>query len=190
MDRKTIFGIIGTIILGALGSGLWELGKPIAQGAWTAVLTVATLGLDSLRDGIYVDAGRLGGIAARQVAMGQLLTALMFVLTAGIMMRLRFLPAEPGRVVGRFVYYLPYVLLGCSLAAGVAGTRTQYVSRVATYFEQLQVIASPLLHEKERYRVVSLAAAATNRSEYLAAISELQSIMDAHNTKYPKWKMY
>lgn len=53
---RWILAILGTIVLGALGSGLWEvLVKPGLAWAGGAVLTISTLGLDSLRDQIYAD---------------------------------------------------------------------------------------------------------------------------------------
>ncbi len=47
--------LAGTLIVGALGNGLWELAKPGLVWVGNAVLHVATLGLTSLRDGLYVE---------------------------------------------------------------------------------------------------------------------------------------
>jgi hypothetical protein len=41
--EKTLFGVLGTIILGALGSGLWELVKPEFSWLGSSTLTVITL---------------------------------------------------------------------------------------------------------------------------------------------------
>jgi hypothetical protein len=59
LKRKWWLTIIGTIFLGALGSGLWELAvKP--PGTWIskAMYTVVTLGSHRLTDAIYREAAR------------------------------------------------------------------------------------------------------------------------------------
>ncbi|MGB8479205.1 MAG: hypothetical protein WCE63_10225 [Acidobacteriaceae bacterium] len=57
--KKLILWSIGSLILGALGSGLWELAlKPGGQWIAKAILTVATLGSISLKDGVYRQAAK------------------------------------------------------------------------------------------------------------------------------------
>lgn len=46
------------LLVGALGSGLWELAKPALVLASSFALDVVTLGLGSLRDGLYEEAAR------------------------------------------------------------------------------------------------------------------------------------
>jgi len=42
--KKVVLGIVGTIVLGAFGSGLWDVGlKPVGQWLGRAILDVATL---------------------------------------------------------------------------------------------------------------------------------------------------
>ena len=55
---QILLGIIGTIFLGALGSGLWELLKPIFVGTGEVLVSIVTLGLTNLRDGFYSNAER------------------------------------------------------------------------------------------------------------------------------------
>lgn len=52
-------GLTATILLGALGSGLWELAlKPLGRWLGKSLLTVATLGSNSVRDDIYREAAK------------------------------------------------------------------------------------------------------------------------------------
>ncbi|MCW5205993.1 hypothetical protein VU08_03550 [Desulfobulbus sp. F5] len=52
---KWILGILGTIVLGAIGSGLWSLLlEPISVWAGRTLFTIATLGLEALRTNVYV----------------------------------------------------------------------------------------------------------------------------------------
>jgi hypothetical protein len=62
---QNILRTLGVIIFGALGSGLWELSKPLLGSAVNGVLTVATLGMGSLRDGIYTAAS--GSVASTAI---------------------------------------------------------------------------------------------------------------------------
>ena len=56
MNIKTIIGAVGAIVLGALGAGLWDLIKPLFGWLWSALLTIETLGMANLRDGLYYEA--------------------------------------------------------------------------------------------------------------------------------------
>ncbi len=56
--RKT-WAVPGTLVLGALGSALWELGmEPTGEWAWHFVLTLVTLGSETLKNSIYQEAAR------------------------------------------------------------------------------------------------------------------------------------
>ena len=75
MKRK-ILAIAGALLIGALGSGLWELIKPLFGWFASVSLDIVTLGLESLRDGLYADA------AAQE---SERISSLILVLLSGIM---------------------------------------------------------------------------------------------------------
>lgn len=57
--KKLILGIVATILLGAVGSGMWEMAlRPAIQWAGRTILTVATLGSTTVKDEIYREAAR------------------------------------------------------------------------------------------------------------------------------------
>jgi hypothetical protein len=57
--KKITLGVGGTILLGALGSGLWEQAlRPLGQWLGRTLLTVVTLGSSALKDGIYREAAK------------------------------------------------------------------------------------------------------------------------------------
>jgi hypothetical protein len=57
--KKVVLGLIATIILGAVGSGLWDLaGKPATQWFGQAILTGATLGSSAIKDATYREAAK------------------------------------------------------------------------------------------------------------------------------------
>jgi hypothetical protein len=54
--QKWVWGIIGTIALGAIGSGLWQrVGDPLYVFVRDALLNLATLGLGTLKNALYAD---------------------------------------------------------------------------------------------------------------------------------------
>jgi len=58
VSKKTIISAVAAVLLGALGSALWEFVKPVLAWAWFGLLTVATLRLEILRDAMYTYAAR------------------------------------------------------------------------------------------------------------------------------------
>lgn len=57
--KRWTLGAVGTIILGGLGSGLWDLViKPSAARMAQVMLTAATLGSSVVKDGVYREAAK------------------------------------------------------------------------------------------------------------------------------------
>jgi uncharacterized protein (DUF342 family) len=56
IDKKTLQWIVITILLGAVGSGFWEyILKPIALSSTNIFLGIATLGMVSFKNSLYVE---------------------------------------------------------------------------------------------------------------------------------------
>jgi hypothetical protein len=57
--KKIILGLIATIVLGAIGSGVWDLlGKSASQWLGRAILNIATLGSSAIVNSVYREAAR------------------------------------------------------------------------------------------------------------------------------------
>src|SRR4051794_11362648 len=70
---KWIVGIIGTIVLGALGSGLWDLClRDFFVWSGHGILTLITLGIGSVRDSNYIEIakGRTDRVGIYLVSIG------------------------------------------------------------------------------------------------------------------------
>jgi len=77
---KWIGGGLGTIIVGAIGSGVWErLGDPLYVFARDGLLNLATLGLVTLKDSLYADIA----LGLHEGASTQLLTYVLFAMGYG-----------------------------------------------------------------------------------------------------------
>jgi hypothetical protein len=59
MKRKWALGVLGALAIGALGSGIWDIGlKPGFQFLGRGILTAATLGSSAIKDSIYREAAK------------------------------------------------------------------------------------------------------------------------------------
>src|SRR5260370_30055063 len=57
--KKVALGFVATILLGALGSGLWELAlRPMGLWLGKTIPTAATLGSTAAKDQIYLEAAK------------------------------------------------------------------------------------------------------------------------------------
>jgi hypothetical protein len=180
VDRKKLIGALGVIILGALGSGLWELIKPLLGWGWSAVLTVATLGIDSLRDGIYADtaaAKPIGTMWAVQ-SIGALICLTGAIVVSSV--RLSFRPTS---------HLLPLtastMLLLMTVSLSVTSARTGYVTKLAAYTVQLEIIAAPYLSDVQLKQFRARAVQVKNRTDYLANVEMLRKVIEEAGQKVP-----
>ncbi len=82
--KKWLIGTIGTIAIGAVGSGIWDLAlKPIVQRTGQLILTVATLGSATVKDEIYREAAKGLHEAASQESL--ILITWLFMISAVIL---------------------------------------------------------------------------------------------------------
>jgi hypothetical protein len=57
--KRWFLAIPGALLVGALGSGLWEIGiKPAGTWIGRATLDVVTLGSSQLKDAVYLEAAK------------------------------------------------------------------------------------------------------------------------------------
>lgn len=180
--KKTLLGALGVIILGALGSGLWELIKPLLGWAWSGVLTITTLGLDSLRDGIYADTANAIEKSSGIIVGAIFLTGAMVISS----IRLSFRPTTP--------YRLPLtssvVLLIASMSFLVTSVRTNYVTRLAVYTTKLETIAAPHLSEAQLKQFRARAVQVNSRADYLVNIEALRKVIEAAGQKAPSREFF
>lgn len=183
MTKQTLVSVVGVIVLGALGSGLWELIKPLLGWGWSGILTLSTLGLDSLRDGIYADTASVNGKPTGIAWAVQSLSGL--IVLTGVMVinsiRLSFRPTT----LSRLPTANSLVLLLAASAFVVAGVRTSYVTHLAAYTAKLETIAAPHLSDAQLKQFRAGAVQVNSRADYLINIEALRKVIEAAGQKAP-----
>lgn len=207
--KSKFFTFLGALFLGALGSGLWELIKPLFVWASTTSLDVVTLGLDSLRDGLYADAASMESdrvsysvlAVITGIFSGIIFGSLMFLWVkrrdkdknllqeqdpearrASIQVKMSQL--QRSRSVA-------LAILAVSLSAQVfMAQRTIYISRAAAHFNRLCAIAEPYTPQENLTLIKSGFAQMSTRAEYINLTNKLSAIIRANKAKEPDFLVY
>ena len=197
LTRKLLW-LSGTLLIGALGSGLWEAAlKPSLLWVGTLMLDLATLGLTSLRDEMYAD-GAKGTYERAGVMILSIGTGVM----CGMLISLPFIRRlvrkedRDGASASRVATFVtkPLVFwtipIALSIVLFVQLFRVSYVVRAANHIEQLQRITAPFISEDQRFVYQSRFAQVTSRHEYLQLVVELREIAVKNGAKPPQFNVY
>jgi hypothetical protein len=201
--KKAILGIFATIILGALGSGLWELGlRPGGYWFWHSVLTAATFGSKVLKDQVYLEAakGNHEGAAQHSMLILCLFLAVGFGILSGVVVsdRLRRNYAK-GEVSAmnrniallgpKVIGYLEWVILIGGLFQFGASTAGQLKLSAAndayTYFRQSLDICRPYMTDHQTQLLESRFAALRTRDEYISITNDIKQVAATDNLLLP-----
>ena len=187
---KWLLSILGTLLLGALGSGLWSavlapIGSSIARG----LMSFLTLGITSAKDGTYRMAAE--GLAERPsvfllVFSGAFFLTIVITLFAWVMVtpRLRgWLSDAPSARLVQTSARLRRWALGLSLfnVFLVAVVLVQimflgYANTVASRFIQQLTVVAPYITPEQRTLFASRFASVKTRSEFVTVFEELNAI--------------
>ena len=188
---SAVLTVTGALILGALGSGLWELlVKPLLFWVSTLFLNVATLGINSLRDGLYEEIARgndpsglvtfnlvISGFSIFVISIlffaplavwqitGEILRKRNLVRANAVISKLQ-LPSQRLRVLRRGLIGLGAV---ASLELGlffIILTRETFVANGVIYLEQSQRAIAPHLTNDERIGLRSRAAQMQSKVDF------------------------
>jgi hypothetical protein len=191
--KWTLWGL-GTILLGALGSGFWDL---FLRNAFIAIghgiLTLITLGMSSVRDSFYVEIAK-----GRTDRVGLYLMTFTFVFLgflAGKLARPMTVSDAPGsdmsvaqhRFLRRFTVFL--LLLLTSILAFRSLSIT-YTTGAVDHFEQSFAICLPFMSPQERDDVRSRFARIRTKSDYVAVLSMLEQKARQNNLEVPKFSVW
>ncbi|MGE7471468.1 hypothetical protein ACQKLX_18635 [Bosea sp. NPDC003192] len=180
---------ISAVILALIASAVWDFAfKPIILVVYEAIVSLGTLGISSLRDGIYEEIG-----FQRTQSIGIYL----LLLFTGLFMSLSSAPVfayfglnrrvKPDRVPSRkslvwrnsFMYFSIFF----SSLIFMLTFRAIYVSQTTDMLRNYQVIIAPYISLEERLNLASRAARISSKDDFMSIIVTINDVMRKHNIK-------
>lgn len=178
--RKVVVAVGATIVLGAVGSGVWELVfSPSVSWLGRNLLTLVTLGLDSVSDAIYTDVAKghheqpslaVYTFVATVVLFLPIVLALRSLLNPRIRRSLR--DKEPEQLaalqkrVGSMLIWLLLTMTFLGTAIYVRALMHSYTNAAITYFNQSLTIVLPYISPEEERRLRSEFARISSKRDY------------------------
>lgn len=183
MNKKTILGVVGVIVLGALGSALWDFSKPVLSSLIASIANLSTLGFESLRDGFYEKAARSLG---RPVGIGYAITFILslFSLFSAAIFHVLSL-SEKSKMTMAAKSYMMMCFMMAFIAFAQLSQRT-YVMQLANYYELLEVRASPFMSDLEIKRNRALFSQVQTKKDFLIVIEILSKKLRVVGEIVPK----
>ncbi|CAL95692.1 hypothetical protein [Azoarcus olearius] len=191
--KKKILWLIATLVLGALGSGLWELAfRPFFALLASGALDVVTLGLDSLRNGLYEEAarGQYERVSITILSAGAgVMVGITMVLLLFPFFRQRLEGTRPS-VAGSRKFTLALPLVFATTMMLLLFQRNAYINRAANHFEQLATIAAPFQSQEQRLQLHSEFAQMNTRETYVRLVETLSALAKAKGARVPEFTIY
>ena len=198
ITKKNLIWLAGTLLLGALGSGLWEaVVKPSMVWFGTFMLDIATLGLSSLRDGMYLEVAKgtyeRAAVTLLALATGLLCGFMTAPIVVGRIMRKRDEDGRPSSPAVRMVqknWFLVTFALFFAMFFFVSFFRISYIVRASSFAEQLLQITAPYVEENDRLMHKSELAQVETREDFIRIVEKLKKIASENNASVPDFTIY
>jgi hypothetical protein len=210
---------LGVIILGAFGSGLWDVAlKPALRRASYGLMSLSSLGIESVRTGIYqrIATGSTSRVGVETLGVATFLMVMLCVLVVRDFhtdysdfreyqrRRDGLAVAEPQKnpeelrkrlrklitFLGGAIYFLVFSTLLLAGMLLVNLSRASYESAAVVHFQQALKIASPYLSETDRAIVESKFAQIHSKSEYVAIVDGLAKTAKEHGQQVPPFSAW
>lgn len=184
--------------LAVAGSATWDFAaKPLFIWLGEATLVLGTLGLDSLRQGLYESIGR-GHNEIQIVTLGFVFIIVwtflsIMIATSMILARRHRIGAQlpsPSEMEGersllRRLNYVNVVFLFFGMAfSSYWFARAAYVTASISSLERYQAVIAPFVPANERLLLRSRALSIRNRGDYVDLIRDLQKIGTSHGKDF------
>lgn len=208
--------MIGTLVLGALGSGLWEIVfKPIFKKLGELIFYVLTLGIKKSRDSVYLDAAKghteQGGIyVARHTSA--IVSGLLITLAIVPFLILNGSTDLSKSVRGCDHHQESRDILGCkqqvanenlkelsiistplflfvAVMLTYSSLRLSQVYRVTTDFNQYRTICKPHVQKKELHTIEKEFALMKNKNDYNVILKRLNKIAQDNGHELPRYRV-
>lgn len=190
INKKNILWVLGSIVLGALGSGLWDLAvKPMFTFISEFLIDSVLSTFSVVQNYIYEEIASLNREITGRILLAFLMGSLMGVVTSIVIRFFRHTDNNltvaknsfsPSRfhvaTFGAFV--LAFTLLTTS--------KTGYVLTKQNNYLQLNRIILPYINEVERLKLDSEFSLIKSTDEYNALIEKMRVIAEKNNIDLPK----
>lgn len=206
LGNKLLLSALGALVIGAMGSGLWDLiFKPILTWLGSIILSATTFGIQSFQDDLYARMAR--GVTGSVSELG---TALLFGLAMAVWVVLLMVAISLRRLsrgdllrklyaaslssdidldgkLRRLVFEV--VVLG-GLGIGllvVTFVRQEFIESGAIYLSQAQRVVAPYISAEERVRLASRIAQMSSKEDYEAINRDLRTIAEPNKLRLRKF---
>ncbi len=199
LNTKTLKFTVVTVVLGAVGSGVWEwLLRPALAGSTDFLLSVGTLGMKTFKDSVYIEIARglHEGPSLRLVSLvfsflpGFLMGFVFFLVFAHFRAKANKGPLPALGSDRLFAAFAVAFVVFVSAFSLVQTVQLSYVNRAATHFNQLLIIAGPHLQEAERTLYRSQFAQVATREDYEAIVRSLAELCGKHSLRTPTFDVW
>ena len=180
-------GVVAALAIGVGGSALWELLKPVLGWLWQAMIAIATLGLDGVRDSMYARTAGMTVDGAAAMASDHFTASvalLMFSFAAGAY------PSASRRIFGRQMdrrlrlVFIAYSFIGVAFAFGmvIASTRDVYARGLVKHRAHVIALVRPHVDQKQldaleaEYWQVNGRGAFLNHMKTLTALAQQKGV--------------
>ena len=158
------------------------------------LLDIGTLGLTSLRDGIYAEIARGSYERVSELSFGMLsgiLSGFAIVLTiATLNLHMKELVGPKlDAVLSKKIVFVFFSIIFIVFIM-VQAARIIYINRAANHIEQLQRVIAPYIAESQRVIYISRVAQMYTRQQYIDLLSEFVEIANKNNAKIPTFNIY
>jgi len=197
---KLALSVAGAVLVGAIGSGIWqELLGPAMRAAGLGLLNVISLLFGSFRAGVYEQIARdnpsLGGMEAFSLLGFSLSLSLGYGagMVAGWWRDLRKIqtaPDDPSKAptlgsVRFSLYALSALLTVASVAHLINMAKVSYINSAISNYHQTLRVALPYIGEQERLVLDSQFAQIKTRQDYLSILERLDKVAADHGQNVP-----
>ena len=200
---KLFLGCLAAILLGAIGSGLWNVALgPVLSWTGNALLTAASFGVESVKNGVYREIAKgfheQAGVTWLKI-FSAFLMAIPFVFLfftflhrpvfAAIQKSVRGSADSPPRPK-RMLVVLCLLLLFCCSFFFIQYLYVAYSNRAITHFRQSLSICMPRLDQQQEEDVLAKFAKIQCKNDYTAIMEELTEVANAASDELPDFKAW
>ena len=213
--RRHWLNAVAIILAGAVGSVIWDIAvKPALTGLSGLLMSIATLGISTLRDNVYVEVARGlhedPSITLVAMALGVLGVMLFFQIRSVVTKSTDQADFEPASAKLPHAHFeriwqrkaasnpnlssLQKKALGTNLVLLILCTillaRLFYINHAIVYFRQCFDAATPYLTEQEEEEILGQFSSMQTRAEFVTVTVRMEHVAHTHGRRTPEFTIW